>query len=170
MGPVRSQGWRSAAGRPDHLHPPASHPPDRLATLNARYGAGLVTEEALGLQAPRTLCALRQELLHSVDCVAAATEGLMRREPWDLCLATFAAPHRGGHKLWDASGLRRTAGSDEDAQVFAGLHEIYRACDAAVGRLAAAAGEAARLLVFSLHGMGSNTGRHELLRRCSPRC
>ncbi len=40
---------------------------------------------------------------------------------------------------------------------------MYRACDAAVGRLVAAAGEATSLLVFSLHGMGANTSRAELL-------
>ena len=156
---IEISGWATH----DHLRPPASHPPDQLARLQAAHGGAPVAEEALGLQAPRVLQALRAELLHAVGCVTAATEGLMRTEPWDLCLATFAATHRGGHKLWDASGMRGAIGPGDDAALFAALREIYRACDAAVGRLAAAAGETARLLVFSLHGMGPNTGRHEIL-------
>ena len=87
----------------------------------------------------------------------------MAGERWDLCLATFAATHRGGQKLWDGSGLRGARTPDDDAWTFEALRGLYRACDEAVGALAAAAGEDARLLVFSLHGMAANTARHELL-------
>ena len=156
---VEISGWATH----DHLHPPASHPPDAIATIRAAYGSSLVSQEALGLQAPQTLRALGEELRHAVRCVGAAMRGLMASERWDLGLVSFAATHRGGHKLWDASGMRGPRTPDDDAWTFGALRELYRACDAAVGDLAAAAGEDARLLVFSLHGMGTNTARHELL-------
>jgi predicted AlkP superfamily phosphohydrolase/phosphomutase len=156
---VEISGWATH----DHRDPSASHPPEALAAIRAAFGSSLVAEEAFGLQTAEALRALHTELFHAVRCVAAGTLDLMRSERWDLCLVIFAATHRGGHRLWNASGMSGRRGPEDDARAFDALRDLYRACDAAVGQLVDAAKEDARVLVFSLHGMGPNTGRHNLL-------
>ena len=147
----------------DHLYPAASHPPAALSGLRRVFGRSPLPEEVMGLQPMTRLLALGGELQQSIRCVTEIALGLMQQAPWDLCLVTFAAIHRGGHKLWDASGARGRIAPADHQRTFAALREVYQACDAAVGRLVAAAGEPTRLMVFSLHGMGPNTGRAELL-------
>ena len=156
---IEVSGWATH----DHLAPPASYPGDALAELRRRFGRSPLPEEMMGPQTMRALAALGNELQRSIGCVTDVALRLMQQAPWDLCLVAFAATHRGGHKLWDASGARGRVAPADHERAFDALREIYRACDAAVARLAAAAGEQARLLVFSLHGMGPNTSRAELL-------
>ncbi len=152
-------GWASH----DHLAPPAAYPAAALTELRRRCGRSPLGEETMGLQTMRALLALGHQLQRSTACVTDAALGLMQQTPWDLCLVAFAATHRAGHKLWDASGARGQVAPADHGRAFDALREVYRACDLAVGRLAAAAGPQVRLLVFSLHGMGPNTSRAELL-------
>ena len=98
----------------------------------------------MGLQPMTRLLALGGELQPSVRYVTDVALGLMQQAPWDLCLVSFAAIHRAGHKLWDASGARGRLAAADHARTFAALRDVYRACDAAVGRLVAAAGEPTR--------------------------
>lgn len=152
-------GWASH----DHLCPPASHPPGALGALRREFGAPPLGDEVYGPQRPKQLLAVRDELLEATRRVTEAALALARSEPWDLLLVGFAAPHRGGHKLWDASGARGEVGVADERALAAALPEVYRACDAAVARLVEAAGAGATTLVFSLHGMGPNTCRSEVL-------
>jgi predicted AlkP superfamily phosphohydrolase/phosphomutase len=119
--------------------------------------------EAPGLQPACALLALRDDLLTRTAALTDVATRLMAEQPWDLCLLTFGATHRGGHQLWDRTNL-----SDEPDPALAealavALREIYVACDRAVGRLVEAVGVEVPVLVFSLHGMGPNTSRVEIL-------
>ena len=75
----------------------------------------------------------------------------------DLLLVVFPEIHKSAHLMWhtvDASHPAHGAASlDGD-----GLVEVYREVDRQIGRLADAAGPAATLVVFSLHGMRAKQG------------
>jgi predicted AlkP superfamily phosphohydrolase/phosphomutase len=110
---------------------------------------------------------------------------LIADEQPDLALVVFTEMHRASHLLWqtiapdDPLLADRRPGLDDDALV-----GVFRAADAAVGQILAAARPGARVAVFSLHGMrparGVPTLLHPLLvelgyatvprgRRLSPR-
>jgi predicted AlkP superfamily phosphohydrolase/phosphomutase len=151
-------GWATH----DLLSPPASYPEEEMDAVRRQFGPSPIHEEAGGLQRPKALLSLRDELIRATHLVAELAVSRMNREPWDLFLTGFGAPHRGGHRLWDLSGVRGPVGREEERQLGAALQDVYAACDAAVGRLVAEAGEHARIVVFSLHGMGANTDRSHL--------
>ncbi len=89
--------------------------------------------------------------------------GLMESEPWNLFISVLSAAHRGGHELWDSSGVSDGEGPAVERKLRDALQRTYVACDAAVGRQVAAAGGDATVLVFALHGMSANTSRGDLL-------
>lgn len=159
LGGVEISGWATH----DLLAPPSAYPPDVLDWAQREFGRPRMSPEVYGPQRPRTLLRLRDELIHTTSCVADLASALMRRETWDLCMVGFGATHRGGHKLWDLSGTRGELRSGEEAELSGALRDIYVACDAAVGRLVEAAGDGTTLFVFSLHGMGPNSSRADLL-------
>jgi predicted AlkP superfamily phosphohydrolase/phosphomutase len=109
------------------------------------------------------LLALAEDLDRATRCVTEITLRAMRRDAFDFCLAVFGAPHRAGHKLWDGSGAAGAVTPADHERLSGALRQVYRTCDDAVGRLVEAAGEDATVLVFSLHGMGPNTSRVEIL-------
>jgi predicted AlkP superfamily phosphohydrolase/phosphomutase len=155
---VEIAGWASH----DQLAPPASHPAAELAAARRSFGRSPLGDEVFGPQAPAALLALRDELITATGATAEVAERLLRREPWDLALVVLGATHRGGHKLWDLSGVRGEAGPHA-AELRDALRRVYVACDDATRRLVEAAGPDAATVVFSVHGMGANTSRADLL-------
>lgn len=141
---VEISGWATH----DLLAPPSSYPAGVLAWARREFGRPRMSPEVYGLEGSRALLRLRDELTRTTSAVADLACTLIGREAWELCLVGFGATHRGGHRLWDLS---------------AALRDVYVACDAAVGRLVDAAGDGTTLFVFSLHGMGPNSSRAELL-------
>jgi predicted AlkP superfamily phosphohydrolase/phosphomutase len=119
-------------------------------------------EEMLGPQTPKVLLLLRDELIRATDLVADLGVDLMSREAWDLFIVGFGATHRGGHKLWSLAGVEGPVAAEERRDLSNALREVYVACDTAVGKLVRASGNA-NIFVFSLHGMGPNTDRSNLL-------
>ena len=156
---VEISGWATH----DLLAPPAAYPPAILDWVRRELGPPSMSPEVYGPQRPRALLQLRDELSRATTGVADLAEVLMRREPWDLCMVGFGAPHRGGHKLWDLSGIEGDATPAEEAELSGALRQVYVACDRAVGKLLDAAGSGTTVLVFSLHGMGLNSSRADLL-------
>jgi predicted AlkP superfamily phosphohydrolase/phosphomutase len=156
---VEISGWASH----DQLAPPASHPPGELAAARGRFGRSPLGDEVFGLQSAGALLELRDGLVAAAGATAAVAEDLLRRERWDLALVVLGATHRGGHKLWDLTGVRGSPGAREAAELGEALKRVYVACDDATRRLVEAAGPDAATLVFSVHGMGANTSRAELL-------
>ena len=152
-------GW---AGH-DQLGPPSSYPPGELDWIRRQFGPSPLGPEVYGLQRPKSLLQLRDELIRATDRVADVAKVLMHREEWDLFLVGFGATHRGGHKLWDLSGALGEARPSQRTEFSHALKDVYVACDAAVGKLLETAGESVDILVFSLHGMGPNACRVDML-------
>ena len=147
----------------DHLAPPASHPTEVMREIERDIGPTPLPEEAVGPQSVPTLLALADDLDRATRCVTEITLRAMRRETFDLCLVAFAATHRAGHKLWDGSGAAGAVTPADHESLSGALRQVYRTCDHALGRLVEAAGDDTTVLVFSLHGMGPNTSRAEIL-------
>jgi len=81
---------------------------------------------------------------------------LLGREPWGLFLTYFGETHSAGHFYWHLSA------SDHPLHVTAAgrgdwLLDIFQAVDRAVGDILAAAPPGARIVLFSDHGMESNS-------------
>jgi predicted AlkP superfamily phosphohydrolase/phosphomutase len=161
---VEISGWATH----DLLSPAASYPEEMLSWVRREFGPSPMREEVGGLQRPKDLLHLRDELIRATGLVADMTVQLMTRENWDLLMVAFGGTHRGGHKLWNLTGVAGPVTEDERLELSHALRDIYVACDSAVARLVQASG-AAQVLVFSLHGMGANTDRANLVAAMLPR-
>ena len=148
-----------------NLGKPTSYPADEINRLRDEFGLEPVsiTSDKKGVQTVKSLLIMRDELIRATENLAQLARTLMVHEKWDLFMVTFATLHRGGHKLWDISGTYGKASANDRKEFSHALRDIYVACDKAVGQLAETAGDDAKLLVFSLHGMQPNTNRTHLL-------
>jgi predicted AlkP superfamily phosphohydrolase/phosphomutase len=144
------------------LDGPATFPAELLGSLRREFGKPGRVEEDFGLLPLERLLAIGAHQCELVDRLGTLAQGLMRRERWDLFLVAFAGTHRGGHKLWDATAVEGAA-PGQAARLEEALRQIYVRTDRAVGELVDTAGADVSILVFSLHGMGENTSRSELL-------
>lgn len=149
-------------------HAPVSYPADFVGETVARFGA-----------APESLCHFTQPTLDAegyeamLQRLEAAT--LMKRdmclsvlesEPWDLFFAVFKESHCAGHHGWHLHDPDHPAHSPGIAAVTGDpLLRAYRAIDAALADLIAAAGADTTVLAFSVLGMGPNYGLSQLLPR-----
>jgi predicted AlkP superfamily phosphohydrolase/phosphomutase len=92
---------------------------------------------------------------------------LLSENAFDLFAIYFGESDTAAHHLWalhDPHSPRRPAGLSSEAS--SGLARVYRALDAAVGRLlAAAGGEAVELTIVSDHGSGGSSDRVFYLNR-----
>ena len=157
---VEIAGWATH----EMLEPPASYPPDLMDKVTARFGKPPFANEETYLLSASELLGVRDECIKTTELVAELGTTLMDEEPWDLFLLAFATTHRGGHQLWDLTSVAGSASPDQVAELECALKEIYIACDKAIGRLIETAGHQATVLVYSLHGMGPNSSRSDLLR------
>ena len=88
--------------------------------------------------------------------------------PWGARPSTYAwlpsrRPIGPATNLWDGSGAAGAVTPADHESLAGALRQVYRTCDHAIGRLVEAAGDDTTVLVFSLHGMGPNTSRAEIL-------
>jgi len=155
---VEVSGWASHDG----LVPPSAYPAEIMEWVGREVGPSpRRDEEYLALPVRRAL-EIRDELTRSTALVSKLAAGLLRRERSDLFIVAFSATHRGGHQLWDETSLAESPNEADRAALKDALRQIYISCDAAVGRLVAEAGDGAAL-IFSLHGMGPETSRVDVL-------
>ncbi len=132
--------------------------PRSLATeLTARFGVDPVGSCDLHARDSAGLRGLRDALLARVEAKAALTAHLLEQGPWDLFLTVFSEAHCAGHQLWH---LHDPTHERHDAAIAQRLGDpvetIYRALDAAVGRLLAQIDRAATVMVLTSHGMGAH--------------
>lgn len=153
---VEISGWASH----DKYGPPESHPPELLDEVKRKFGEWPVSQEPYGPSRVGDLLALREELIENTHRSCRLASWLLDR-PWDLAIVAFSAPHRGGHRLWSRSSIRGGISEKEGAVFDGALHDIYAACDRAIGELVNGA-PGATVVVFSVHGMGPNTSRTDL--------
>jgi predicted AlkP superfamily phosphohydrolase/phosphomutase len=141
---------------------PDSYPSGLMDWVQQEFGPSPIKPEVYGRQPVTSLLKLRDRLNQATESVVNLAESLMTAEDWDLFIVTFGATHSGGHKLWDRTGAADEA--DRDYVEFdRALKEVYMTCDQAAGRLAAKADENTTIIVFSVHGMGANESRVDLL-------
>jgi predicted AlkP superfamily phosphohydrolase/phosphomutase len=146
------------------IEPPASFPPELLEEVRKRFGKPPFGNEETYLLSSSELLGVRDQCIRTTEMVAELGMTLMEEKPWDLFLIGFAAVHRGGHQLWDLTGVTGEIPPDQVNEVEDSLKQVYIACDRAIGRLIEKAGRDTTVLVFSLHGMGPNASRSDLLR------
>jgi predicted AlkP superfamily phosphohydrolase/phosphomutase len=157
---IEISGWATH----EILQRPASCPPELMDWVYKTLGKAPFDNEATHLLSAAALLDVRDQCVRTTHLVSDLGVKLMQQEPWDLFMVCFAATHRGGHQLWDLTSMAGEA-SPSDTQALKGaLKEIYVACDDAIGRLVAQAGPQVTTLVFSLHGMGANVSRSDVLR------
>ncbi len=157
---VEISGWATH----EILEPPASYPPELMDRVFRQFGKPPFDNEEAHLIPAARLVEVRDQCVRTTELVAELGVTLMREQPWDLFMIGFAATHRGGHQLWDRTSMRGTATAEQGRIIDGALRDVYVACDAAVGKLIERAGGAATVLVFSLHGMGPNASRSDVLR------
>lgn len=155
---VEINGWANT----DLLDPPFASPPDALARLVARHGSPHRAVENYRLESVDALLALRDEQIGVTQAIGGAAAQLLRDEAWDLALVSIHTAHYSGHKLWDDRNVAGEVPASRRDELAGALRAVYAACDAAVARLIEAAAPSV-VLVFSLHGMGPNTCRTDLL-------
>jgi predicted AlkP superfamily phosphohydrolase/phosphomutase len=146
------------------LEPPASHPAELLKWVRAKFGEAPFAYEEAHLMSAARLVEVREECVRTTERVGDLGIALMRQQPWDLFMICFAATHRGGHQLWDLANMTGEASVTQKSVLAQALKDIYIACDTAIGRLIEQAGPDVTTFVFSLHGMGANVSRAEVLR------
>jgi predicted AlkP superfamily phosphohydrolase/phosphomutase len=157
-GGVEISGWASH----DLLVPPYVHPKSLCGEVQSLFGAPPRADEKYDLMTAKEVESERDVLIRGVESLEKLAAHFLETEAWDLFLLAIGATHRGGHRLWDPTAIK------DDAPVEPGLFEnalrrVYKTCDAAVGRLIESLDEPTTVFVFSLHGMGPNTCRTEIL-------
>jgi hypothetical protein len=151
---VYLNGWQCHDDFGRHVYPASL-----WRDLVVRFGKPALHPEVFGPQSSGTLLRLRAQMLASLEQTAAVCEYLMECDRFDLFAVVLGGVHRGGHYLWDLSQIDgRDLPEDERRQLREGNHDLYRAADAAVGRILAKVPASSRVMVFALHGMGPNTG------------
>jgi predicted AlkP superfamily phosphohydrolase/phosphomutase len=108
---------------------------------------------------PAQLARIRRDLVAGAALKGDLVRWLLGRRDWDVLLAVFGETHRGGHLLWP----------DADGAPLDAVLDVYRAVDRALGTVLEAVPPDATVIVFSLHGMGSNTSQEHFVPRLMDR-
>jgi hypothetical protein len=137
-------------------------PAELAAELRREQGGSRTLDEVYGRPSLRMLKRVTSTLSAGPERVAVAAERLVERVRPDLLWCHLVVAHVGGHMLWDSSQV--TGGRTlEEAGLGDALDRLYELTDAALGRIVAAAGDGATLIVVCPVGMGPNTSRSDLL-------
>jgi predicted AlkP superfamily phosphohydrolase/phosphomutase len=142
-----------------------AQPPELAEEITEKFGTDPVPKcDRPGGRTGAEHALLRDQLVARVRQRTDCTLHHLEREPWDLLITTFAEPHCVGHQSWH---LRDPEHPMYDAatarEVGDPVRDVHVAIDAAIGRIAAAAGEDADVIVLSVTGMQSNYGGNHLL-------
>jgi predicted AlkP superfamily phosphohydrolase/phosphomutase len=141
-----------------------SWPAPLARQLRREFGASAMPAENFGAQTGRSLEHLYGELLRATEQLQKVGLSLLRREQWDFACVVFGAAHRAGHYLWDYGEARdiESVNVERRQRLVSAVEQVYAAIDHALSELLAECGDAL-VIVFSLHGMGPNTGWSELV-------
>ncbi|MBU1191689.1 MAG: alkaline phosphatase family protein [Gammaproteobacteria bacterium] len=156
---IEVSGWATH----EILEPPASSPPDLLSRITDQFGTAPFDPEVTHPLTVDQLLEVRDQCVNTARLVGELGVELMRTHPWDLSIVCFSSTHRGGHQLWDLSGLKGSATTEKRMELGNALRDVYIACDAAIGQVIQQAGPDANIIMFSLHGMGPNASRTDVM-------
>ena len=102
---------------------------------------------------------MRDDMIRSVNAKTDAVLHLAERRAWDLFLVGFYEVHRAGHNLLR---VENDFGSAVDREA---LLDVYKAQDAALGRLVAALGAGdVTVVLFALHSIEPNRAQDHFVR------
>jgi predicted AlkP superfamily phosphohydrolase/phosphomutase len=140
---------------------PLSTPASLAGEIEARFGSYPATPFIYGFVWPYPALAreMGEALTRAVDVRAAASRWLLaeRLPDWELAIVAVSELHSGLEGLWHGIDPRHPLHAlPSAAPCRDGVIAIYEAVDRLVGQLCDAFSDA-RLVVFSLHGMGPNT-------------
>jgi len=154
MNGVHLEGWGS-----HDLNVRGSWPPKLWKQLRKNFGPPIMVPEVYQPQSAKTLLKLRDQMLHATEQTLLISQFLLDQGPWDLFFVAFGATHRAGHLLWDLSQIETTGCAPETVHALNNaLVDVYQGCDRAIAHLIENAPPDAKILVFSVHGMGPNPG------------
>jgi predicted AlkP superfamily phosphohydrolase/phosphomutase len=152
---IQILGWGAHSPRcPSH-----SSPAELFAEIVAKHGEHptLRKDDVHSMGDRESIQKLKLGLETGIERRAGACVDLLTREPWDLFLTYFSEIHSGQHYFWHLSHpdhpLYRYFGEPGRDP----LLELVQSVDRAVGRIVDAMSPDARIIIFSDHGMESNT-------------
>jgi predicted AlkP superfamily phosphohydrolase/phosphomutase len=140
-------------------------PPQLAGQLQKQFGLDPVSLcDDKQMHTAEDFAAFRDALVARVGTKVAASQHLLRQEPWDLFMTVFGEAHCIGHQCWHLHDPRHPSHNSSIAKAIGDpLRSVYRALDDGIAQLLAAVGPETRILFFSSHGMGPNyTGAHLL--------
>lgn len=143
----------------ERLVPFSTQPPELGREIESRLGRPPMRAEIHRRVSFDSLLRERDALVETTEYVADLATRLLGTEAWDLGVVCFSASHRAGHKLWSTTGSNGKGTEAQLSELSGALRDVYRAIDAAIGRVLELMGPDTDVLVFSLHGMGPNTSR-----------
>ena len=151
---VQVLGWGAHSPRcPSH-----SIPADLHAELVSRHGPHPTyrKDDVHSMGDRQAMRRLQEGLLTGLRRRVSICRDLLAREPWDLFLTYFSELHSGQHYFWHLSQPDHPlhaafARPGEDP-----LLDLFKAVDAALAEVLAAAPPDATVMIFSDHGMESN--------------
>ena len=99
---------------------------------------------------------LRDRLIAGAERRGALMADLIGREAWDLFLGVFSETHTACHLLWHVSQAHPLRAPLMQGRRDDPLLHVFRAVDTALGRVLHAAPADARVMLFSIYGIGAN--------------
>jgi predicted AlkP superfamily phosphohydrolase/phosphomutase len=154
---IEISGW---AGH-DNWARPDAYPKGLLTKIAHKFGTWPMIPETFGHASIDNLLELSEHLFENTARSTKLALWLLKH-PWNFAIIVFGALHRASHRLWDRSSIEGNITEDKGALFDRALRRIYVACDDAIGQIVAANPEA-MVMVFSLHGMMTNTSRVDFL-------
>lgn len=156
---IEISGWASH----DRIYPASSFPKEKINWVIKNFGNPPISEEVGGLQEIDYLLNLRKELINANQKEAKLFTTLINNEEWNLSLLCFSSTHRGGHKFWDVTNIAGNYSEEQKVLIKNSLKDIYISADKALGEILSNINDSTTILIFSLHGMGTNTTLAEKL-------
>lgn len=142
-----------------HYLKPGSSPPELIRQLEKACGPYPLGAEANDLGfAPLDVADTTDRLVRSVQAKADAACWMMRSQQPEVAFAVFGETHVAGHYLWSPELL------DDAKRLSASpMLTVYQALDRAIGKVQAAAGDGATVVVVSGDCVGPNHAGWHLL-------
>ncbi len=151
-----------AWGAHSPMHQSCSEPPELLEQLIRLHGQHpALNRDHATFWNPFVVAWLQRALSTGIARRAAICRDLLAREKWDLFLTVFGETHTAGHYFWHTGNsdhpLNESRGLIGDAARSTPLLTTFQAVDRAVGELARASPADSYMIVYSIHGMESNS-------------
>ena len=143
-------------GNHDYVGSFAVKPPHLAREILRRFGRHPMGDEIPVRKAPVELERIRKDLVTGARQKGRLSRWLLHLRDWDFFLTVFGETHRAGHVLWPL---------DPEPQhgEYQPILDVYQAVDEGIGEVLNAVPEDRTVMVFSLHGMGSNTSQEHFV-------